>query len=212
MRIEQEIHLVEQEQQLVFIVRQMSAFQLERWLERALRILPPDQPGLATHPIKAAQYILHQGLLLLACRDPLAGTALLEELLLCCKAVEPITRSQIPCSADKIDQLVESAETLLLLRQAALRVNLDFALAGARQYLTLPKASAFERAKAQQNPGSTVNIPQLTSSLISHGAASLHDLQTTYSYGDALDLLEIVNVRNYNQWTVYESAKQGKRC
>jgi hypothetical protein len=38
--------------------------------------------------------------------------------------------------------------------------------------------------------------------------ATLHELETVYSLSDALDLAEIVTVRNYNEWVAVEAAKK----
>jgi hypothetical protein len=37
--------------------------------------------------------------------------------------------------------------------------------------------------------------------------ATLRELQTVYSYADALDLQEILVVRNYNEWVAGEEAR-----
>ena len=36
--------------------------------------------------------------------------------------------------------------------------------------------------------------------LIARNAATLHELQTVYSYEDALNMAEIITVQNYNEW------------
>lgn len=39
--------------------------------------------------------------------------------------------------------------------------------------------------------------------------ASLHELDSVYSYEDALNLAEIITVQNYNEWIASEAAKHG---
>lgn len=36
----------------------------------------------------------------------------------------------------------------------------------------------------------------------------MHELETVYSYEDALDIAEIITVQNYNEWMATEVAKQ----
>lgn len=43
------------------------------------------------------------------------------------------------------------------------------------------------------------NISSICGALISAKLATLHELQTVYSLEDALDLIEILSVDNYNQ-------------
>jgi hypothetical protein len=51
-------------------------------------------------------------------------------------------------------------------------------------------------------------VTGLTAALVSHGLATLIELQTVYSYGDAQDLYEILTVRGYNEWLLNERAKR----
>ena len=45
--------------------------------------------------------------------------------------------------------------------------------------------------------------------VVSAKLATLHELQTVYSYRDLLDLAEVAMVTGYNEWAVMESAKDG---
>ena len=36
--------------------------------------------------------------------------------------------------------------------------------------------------------------------------ATLHELETVYSYEDALNMAEIIAVQNYNEWVAMEAA------
>lgn len=40
--------------------------------------------------------------------------------------------------------------------------------------------------------------------------ATLHELETVYSYEDALNMAEVITVQNYNEWAAMEAAKNGK--
>lgn len=46
--------------------------------------------------------------------------------------------------------------------------------------------------------------------LIARDKATLHELQTVYSYEDALNMAEVITVQNYNEWAAMEAAKNGK--
>jgi hypothetical protein len=50
-------------------------------------------------------------------------------------------------------------------------------------------------------------VSGLLSGLIAGRLASLHELETVYSYEDALNLAEVITVRNYNEWLAGETAK-----
>jgi hypothetical protein len=43
--------------------------------------------------------------------------------------------------------------------------------------------------------------------VLSCRTATLHELQTVYSYGDLLDMLEAIQVGNYNKWKAAENSK-----
>jgi hypothetical protein len=44
--------------------------------------------------------------------------------------------------------------------------------------------------------------------LIARDKATLHELQTVYSYEDALNMAEIITVQNYNEWVAMERTKR----
>ncbi len=50
-------------------------------------------------------------------------------------------------------------------------------------------------------------MPNLFAPLISRRLATLHELETVYSLEDALDLMEIVTVQNYNEWLAMENGR-----
>ncbi|MDR2077039.1 MAG: hypothetical protein LBP61_08965 [Desulfovibrio sp.] len=42
--------------------------------------------------------------------------------------------------------------------------------------------------------------------IVARRLASLHELETVYSYEDALNMAEIITVQNYNEWVATEKA------
>lgn len=210
MRSGKTIILKDGDREIAFCIRRMPALHLESWLARAAEIMPPEKvlPALSS-PIALATLVLQRGLLALACGEN--ATALLEELLCCCAVIDTETGVETPCSSQDIHGCIRDVSTLLCLRKAALQTNLSFAFDGTRKPLTLPQETAFRLAYTEQARAKTVNVPQVTASLIAQGIASLNDLRTIYTYDDALDLLEILNVRNYNQWAALEAAKHRRR-
>lgn len=39
----------------------------------------------------------------------------------------------------------------------------------------------------------------------------MRELETIYSYEDALDMAEIITVQNYNEWVAMEASSNGNR-
>lgn len=46
--------------------------------------------------------------------------------------------------------------------------------------------------------------------IVARRLATLHELETVYSYEDALNMAEVLTVQNYNEWAAMEAAKNGK--
>ncbi len=44
--------------------------------------------------------------------------------------------------------------------------------------------------------------------IVTRKLASLRELQTFYSYEDALNLREAISVQNYNEWAAMEAARK----
>ena len=44
--------------------------------------------------------------------------------------------------------------------------------------------------------------------IINRKLATLHDLQTRYSYEDALNMAEALAVQNYNEWVAMETRRR----
>lgn len=53
-----------------------------------------------------------------------------------------------------------------------------------------------------------VNVPGLFGVIVARKLATLHELETVYSYEDALNLAEIITVQNYNEWAAMEAGKR----
>jgi hypothetical protein len=43
--------------------------------------------------------------------------------------------------------------------------------------------------------------------IVARRLATLHELETVYSYEDALNMAEIIAVQNYNEWAAAEKGK-----
>jgi 4-diphosphocytidyl-2C-methyl-D-erythritol kinase len=54
------------------------------------------------------------------------------------------------------------------------------------------------------------NVPRSIGVLLSHKAATLHELQTVYSLEDVYDMIEIIQVDNHNQNLLQRAAERGK--
>lgn len=53
------------------------------------------------------------------------------------------------------------------------------------------------------------NVSGIVGVLVGRQIATLHELDTVYSFQDALNLLEVITVQNYNEWAAMEAAKRG---
>ena len=190
---------------LRFVVRHMPALPMEAWLERAAELLPESTGTAKRHPAALAAELLRRGTFALACAGERGGD-LLDEMLAYSSFIDPESGEETPCSREAMGRLLTGLPTLLALRRWVLREQLFFAAGGVRKPLLLPKESAFRRASGESVAARTVNVPQVAAILISQGVTSLNELRSGYTFADALDLLEIVNVRNYNHWAA-ETAK-----
>ena len=212
MRKPKTIVLYDNGRPLYFSVRHMPALRMEAWLERAAKLLLPASPDQnVAHPVILAGALLRRGTFALARSGEKQAAALLNEMLEYCSFIDPENGAETPCSPENINSRVSDVQTLLRLRRALLRENLIFACEGVRRPLILPKEQAFRRASGGVTRARTVNVPQVAGILIGQGMATLHELRTGYTFGEALDLLEVMNVRNYNRWAANEAARSGKR-
>lgn len=55
------------------------------------------------------------------------------------------------------------------------------------------------------------NLPQSLGMIISRSLASFHELDSIYSYDDVLDMIEIIQVNDYNNWVAAEEMKDSLR-
>lgn len=51
------------------------------------------------------------------------------------------------------------------------------------------------------------NVSGLMGVIIARDKASMYELETVYSYEDALNFAEIITVQNYNEWIASEAAR-----
>jgi len=51
------------------------------------------------------------------------------------------------------------------------------------------------------------NVSGLLGLVVARRLATLHELDTVYSYEDALNMAEIITVQDYNQWLAMEAAR-----
>jgi hypothetical protein len=51
-------------------------------------------------------------------------------------------------------------------------------------------------------------VTHITAAIVARRYASLYELETIYSMGDALDMYEIIAVNNYNEAAYSEAAKR----
>ncbi|MDR3037884.1 MAG: transcription elongation factor GreA [Candidatus Adiutrix sp.] len=52
------------------------------------------------------------------------------------------------------------------------------------------------------------NVSPIFGAIIGRNLATLRELSTVYSLPDALDLLEIITVQNYNEWAALEESRK----
>lgn len=201
------VHFVENGRPQRFKIREMSALNLESWLLRAGKLLGAEKDG--KDPFAAARILFEEGPLRLYLADAAKDGLLMEEMLACCFAVEEDGR-ETQLSRKTADAFLKDVTTLINLRQEALLLNLHFYPAGVREPLELPREWAFRKALEAKTFARPVNVPGISGSVISQGMASLHDMQENYSFPEALDMLELLNIHNYNQWAAQETAKHGR--
>ena len=54
------------------------------------------------------------------------------------------------------------------------------------------------------------NVSALTGVIVGQKLATLYELQTVYNLEDALNLLEVVTVQNYNSWAVHDEQQRNR--
>ena len=89
-------------------------------------------------------------------------------------------------------------------------------LPGEPRFFRQRRPLSFNRWAGSKNHGfkSYPNVRPLIALIIGKRFATLYELQTVYSYADALDMAEVIAVNNYNEDLLYrqaqEKAKKGK--
>jgi hypothetical protein len=200
MRKQLSFTLSEQGRLLTFLVREMSAYDLESWLIRADRLLHDDEKN---DPFRATNLLLSKGAVCLNAKSFDQAQVLHEDMLQTCSIVLDDGETA-PLSINTIDNYLEDVRTLFALRLKILGVQLRFATQGVRTFFRLPRDAAYRQAVEKYTFAKSVNVPAIAAALIGQRVVSLADLQSAYSFGDALDILEVLNVYNYNQWQKQE--------
>ena len=82
-----------------------------------------------------------------------------------------------------------------------------FLVAGGRKVLRLPHATRYKNAVHNRSYAECVNISSPVAAVVGERMASLHELETVYSYPDLLDMVELLSVRSYNKWVAAQMPK-----
>lgn len=122
-----EIDIEDRGKKLTFVIKEMSATQLESWIIRAL--LMATGAGAANVPEgadlqKAGAYLAQRGIGLLGSLEYDKAAPLLDEMLACC--YRKIENHQERCTPDNVTGYIEDVSTLFKLRMEAMKLNLGF--------------------------------------------------------------------------------------
>lgn len=125
-----ELQLNDRGNPLVFVVKEMSATELERWIIRAVLLVSGSNAAtLGSFDVSQAGALLaEKGLGLLGNVDYEKAKPLLDDLLGCC--YRKIEKHQERCTPESVDGYIEDVATLFKLRTEALKLNLGFLQAG----------------------------------------------------------------------------------
>lgn len=207
MRTSQMISIIDGDRFLLFRIREMGALKLESWLLRAGKLLGEAKGG--EDAFVAARILFEEGPFRLYLADTAKDGTLMEEMLACCSLIDD-DGQEIRLSTANINTYVTELRTLLRLRREVLLCNLRFYPEGARKPLDLPRERAFRKVMEARTYARPVNVPGIAAAIITQRMTSLADLEKTYSFMDALDMLEVCNVRNYNKWARQEGVNRGR--
>lgn len=142
----EETHVIIEEDGLrhEFVIRQMSATQLEWWILRAIPCIGPalELPeGAGVEAIGAA--LEKHGIAALMKIDPAKAKPLLDEMLTCAERV--VDGARYPVSVNTVDAFFSSVGSLFKLRVECFKANFSFfvnaARSGSREEGKAPKAS-----------------------------------------------------------------------
>lgn len=53
------------------------------------------------------------------------------------------------------------------------------------------------------------NVSGVVGVIVARKLSTMIELQTVYSYEDALDMAEIITVQNYNEWVAADASSKG---
>ena len=144
MRKESHVIIEEDDRKHEFIIKQLSATQLEWWIMRAIPCIGPalELPeGAGVEAIGAA--LEKHGFAALMKIDPAKAKPLLDEMLTC--AARIVDGAQFPVSVNTIDGVFENVGSLFKLRVECFKANFGFfvnaARSGSREDAKTPKAS-----------------------------------------------------------------------
>ena len=194
---------------LVFEIREMSAHHLEKWLAQVCQASGQAASGRPSgNDLHAAALRLRNNFPhLLMSMEYHQARPLMDELLTCCTRLttgQPAIKQ--PVRLDNVDSFIEDVTTLFQLRLAALRFNLEF--------LPHRLPVEFPVLPGRESSAKTigyVNVSHICGTIVSRGLATLRELETFYSYDDALNMLEIIRVDNHNDHAQVEANRKPSR-
>jgi hypothetical protein len=196
------VAIQDREQKLRFRIRQMSAMQLEQWINTAFALLPGDTPAFSDLQRLFMGNLSHVfGHIGYDQVRPLS-----DALLDCCTLITD--EGERSCDPEFLETCVEDVRTLHELRGQALCLNMGFLETGGRKQFLLPQQTRYRNAVSKRGRAGYANVSGLMGTIVSRGLATLHELQSIYSFEDALDMSEIIMVQDYNEWAEMEEAKR----
>lgn len=71
-----------------------------------------------------------------------------------------------------------------------------------------PDRLSWEADCRLEGAAEAANVDRVVAAVVGEGLATLCEMQTVYSYEDALDLAEIIGVRRYNEWAAAKEARK----
>lgn len=220
MRKEKTIALQDDDKELHFHLRQMSALDFENWSLRLAHMLRGGGQDIpAGHEVQDAAKAIFDADFNLPMRAILGGEAvpaldLVNEIFLCCAYIDERGR-HIPLTPAVLECLIDQAPTLLGLRKEVLHLNLDWAVlkpedAPSLAPLKLPEEARYRQACARSKSNAYLPLG-ICGSLALAGLATWDELQNIYSFRDALELDRLLGINNYNAWAAAENAQAGRR-
>lgn len=124
---EKTLTVKDRDQTLTFVIRKMPPLQLENWLVRALRIMVREPEASSNDYLEAGKKLAAEGFWrLVRATDSDAVFPLSEQLLGCCS--RRVGAAEMPCSSETLDGCVREVTTLFILKNEALKFNLEFLL------------------------------------------------------------------------------------